>query len=81
MQYDLMLNPGRFAWAVNVTVEEGTLRIGALYLEPNVPDPNIRLESGDDVFDVLIPEEYLRRNSAQRAWNVQLPIADAPLLR
>ena len=55
MQYDVMLNPGRFAWAVNVLVEDDSVRIGALYLEPNVPDPNIRLESGSDVVDVILP--------------------------
>lgn len=76
MQFDLMLNPGRFAWAVNVMVEEeeGTVRIGALYLEPNVPDPNIRLTHGSDIFDVVLPEEFVRRGENLRAWNVELPL-------
>lgn len=75
MQYDLLLNPGRFAWAVNCSVGEDSVRIGALYLEPNVPDPNIRLTDGSDIFDVVLPDEYLRQPSAQRAWNVELPTA------
>ena len=74
MQFDLMLNPGRFAWAVNVSVEDDSVRIGALYLEPNVPDSNIRLESGNDVCDVVLPDEYLRQPNALRAWNVDLPL-------
>ena len=73
MQFDLMLNPGRFAWAVNVNVEDDSVRIGALYLEPNVPDSNIRLESGNEAVDVVLPEEFLRQGKAQRAWNVELP--------
>lgn len=77
MQYDVMLNPGRFAWAVNVLVEDDSVRIGALYLEPNVPDPNIRLESGSDVVDVILPAEFLKQRSSQRAWNVELPLATA----
>ena len=73
MQFDVLLNPGRFAWAVNAKVGENSVRIGALYLEPNVPTPNIRLESGSDIFDVVLPEEYLRQPDALRAWNVELP--------
>lgn len=53
-------------------VEDDSVRIGALYLEPNVPDSNIRLESGNNVVDVVLPEEFLRQGKAQRAWNVQL---------
>ena len=78
MQYDLLLNPGRFAWAVNCTVEEDSVRIGALFLEPNVPDQFIRLESGSDVFDVVLPEEYVRQGQSLRAWNVALPLNDEP---
>lgn len=74
MQYDLLLNPGRFAWAVNCIVEESSVRIGALYLEPNVPDPNIRLTHNDAYFDVVLPEEFLRVTDAQRAWNIELPL-------
>lgn len=77
MQYDLLLNPGRFVWAVNARVEEDSVRIGALYLEPNVPDPNIRLTHNDEHFDVELPEEYLGRSYAQRAWNVDLPLVKA----
>ena len=73
MQYDLLLNPGRFCWAVNCVVEEGSVRIGALYLEPNVPDPNIRLTDGSDIFDVVLPEEYVRQPVSMRAWSVELP--------
>lgn len=74
MQYDLLLNPGRFCWAVNCVVEESSVRIGALYLEPNVPDPNIRLTDGSDIFDVVLPEEYVRQSVSMRAWGVELPI-------
>ena len=74
MQFDLLLNPGRFAWAVNCTVDEDSVRIGALYLEPNVPDQFIRLESGSDIFDVVLPEEYVRQDQSLRAWNVELPL-------
>ena len=73
MQFDVLLNPGRFAWAINANVGENSVRIGALYLEPNVPSPNIRLESGGDIFNVVLPEEYLRQPHALRAWNVELP--------
>ena len=72
--YDLLRNPINSCWAVNCLVEEDTVRIGAFYLEPQIPSPNIRLESGSDKIDVLIPEEYLRRSESLRAWNVELPI-------
>lgn len=74
MQIDLLLNPGRFAWAVNCFVEEDSVRIGALYLEPNVPDQFIRLESGSDIFDVVLPAEFLNRSDPLRTWNCVLPL-------
>ena len=77
MQYDLLLNPGRFAWAVNCSVGEGSVHIGALYLEPNVPTEIIRLESGNEFIDVVLPEEFLRARTAQRAWNLSLPLVTA----
>ena len=55
-------------------MEEDSVRIGALYLEPNVPDQFIRLESGSDIFDVVLPSEFLHREEALRAWNVELPL-------
>ena len=76
MQFDLLLNPGRFAWAINCWVEEDTVRIGALYLEPDVPTPNIRLQSGGDIFEAILPEELLRQENAQRAWNITLPLTN-----
>ena len=76
MQFDLLLNPGRFAWAINCWVEEGTIRIGALYLEPDVPTPNIRLQSGGDIFEAILPDELLRQENAQRAWNITLPLTN-----
>ena len=74
MQYDLLLNPGRFAWAVNCRADEDSVRIGALYLEPHVPSQLIRLESGSDVFDVVLPAEFLKRSEPLRAWNCVLPL-------
>lgn len=72
--YDLLRNPVNMCWAVNCLVEEDTVTIGALFLEPQVPGSIIRLQSGSDKIDVLIPEEYLRRSESLRAWNVELPI-------
>ena len=72
--YDLLRNPVNFCWAVNCLVEEDSVRIGALYLEPNVPDQFIRLESGSDIFDVVLPAEFLKRSEPLRAWNCVLPL-------
>jgi len=72
--YDLLRNPINSCWAVNCLVEEDTVRIGAFYLEPQIPTPNIRLTDGSDKIDVLIPEEFLRQSESLRAWNVELPI-------
>ena len=71
-----MTSPINCAWAVNVAVEEGTLRIGALYVEPNIPTSIIRLESKGDIFDVVLPDELVQRDIPFRAWNVQLPLND-----
>lgn len=72
--YDLLRNPVNFCWAVNCLVEEDSVRIGALYLEPNIPDTNIRLTHMDQSVDVVIPDEYVRRSDSLRAWNIELPI-------
>ena len=71
--YDLLRSANNTCWAINCQVEEDSVRIGAIYLEPQIPSPNIRLESGSDKIDVLIPEEYLGRSESLRAWNVELP--------
>jgi hypothetical protein len=78
--YDLLRNPVNFAWAVNCLVEEDSVHIGALYLEPQIPDPNIRLAYNERYVDVIIPEEYIKRTESLRAWNVELPIATATQL-
>lgn len=75
--YDLLRNPVNFAWAVNCSVEEDSVHIGALYLEPQIPDPNIRLAYNDRYIDVTIPDEYVNKTESLRAWNVELPIATA----
>ena len=72
--YDLLRNPINLMWAVNCTMTQDSVRIGALYIEPDIPEENIRLESGSDKIDVVIPEEFLRQSTALRAWNVELPI-------
>ena len=74
MHFDLLLNPIRLVWAVNCQVEEDSIRIGALYLEPQIPDQIIRLSSGSDIFDIVLPEELLRSEQSFRAWNIELPL-------
>ena len=76
--YDLLRNPVNFAWAVNCYVEEDSVRIGALYLEPQIPTDIIRLAHNGQHVDVLIPDEYLNKVESMRAWNVDLPISKAP---
>ena len=75
---DLLLNPARFAWAVNCEILEGeeqdSLRIGALFLEPSIPTPIIRFTHNEQHLDVELPGQYLRVSYAQRAWNITLPI-------
>jgi len=72
--YDLLKNPINLVWAVNCVVEEDSLRVGALYLEPNIPTPIIRLSYQTDHIEVVLPDEYLRSSDSMRAWNVELPI-------
>ena len=74
MHHDLLLNPIRIAWAVNCEIEEDSIRIGALYLEPRIPSQIIRLTSGSDIFDVVLPEELLHSAQSLRAWNIELPL-------
>ena len=74
--YDLLRNPINSMWAINCFIEEDTVRIGALFLEPNCPTPNIRLTHDDESIMVTLPEEYLRRTEALRAWNVELPFVN-----
>lgn len=78
--YDLLRNPVNFAWAVNCVVEEDTVTIGALYLEPQIPNSPLRLAHNDEYVDVLIPDEYLNKGENMRAWNVDLPINKPPTL-
>tara|TARA_B100000497_G_C7482262_1_gene295955 strand:+ start:37 stop:261 length:225 start_codon:yes stop_codon:yes gene_type:complete len=74
----LLLNPGRFAWAVNSIREDDELRIGGLYLEPNIPDPNLRFTHSDGFIDVELPEEFVGQQEALRAWNISLKIRSHP---
>ena len=74
--FDLLRNPINSCWAVNCLVEESTVRIGAFFMEPNIPTPSIRLTHNDEHVTVTIPEEFLRRSSALRAWNIELPIVN-----
>ena len=68
----MLLNPGRFAWAVNSILEDEELRIGGLYLEPNIPDPNLRFTHPEGFIDVELPEEFIGQQEALRAWNICL---------
>ena len=77
--YDLLRNPINSCWAVNCFVEEDTVRIGAFFLEPNCPTPNIRLTHDDETITVTLPEEYLRRHESLRAWNIELPVLKEPV--
>lgn len=71
--YDLLRNPINSCWAVNCLVEEDTVHIGAFYLEPNIPTPNIRLTHNKEHITVQLPDEYLRQGQSLRAWNIELP--------
>ena len=79
-QYDLLSNPINTCWAINCVVGEDSVRIGAFYLEPNIPTPNIRLTHNDEHITVALPEEYLKRREALRAWNIELPFASSDQL-
>lgn len=74
--YDLLRNPINSMWAINCLVEEDTVRIGALYLEPGLPNNQVRLSHDDESIMVTVPDEYLRRTEALRAWNVELPFVN-----
>lgn len=71
---DLLKNPINLMYAVNCQVDDDTLRCGAIYLEPMIPTPNIRLMHTEGVIEVRLPDELLNRIDSYRAWNLDLPI-------
>lgn len=73
MAHDLLTDPFGSIYAVNCTIpEDGVLRCGALYIEPENPFPVIRLSHNSVTLDVSLPPECVNNSSAITAWDVTL---------
>lgn len=74
MHVDVLRSPLNNAFAINSEIEGDTLRCGALYLVPQIPDQLIRLAHPSGSVDVELPAELIRRPEPYRAWDINLHI-------
>ena len=73
--HDCLIDRFATIFAVNCDFdeEEGTLTVGALYLDPGLSFSNIRISDKAANIEIELPSDLLNVPSAQKAWNIQLP--------
>ena len=74
MHLDLLTNPIFLAYAVNCEIEQDHIVVGAIYLAPDISEPEIPLVSGETKVTAVLPEELIRKSEPMRAWNIKLPL-------
>jgi len=73
--HDCLIDRFATIFAVNAEFdeEEGTLTVGALYLDPGLSFSNIRISDRTANIEIELPQDLLNVPTAQKAWNIQLP--------
>jgi hypothetical protein len=72
-EVDLLLDPVCIVFAVNCEIFNDTIKIGAIYLEPQCTEAQVHLSGGGATVVVDLPPEWLNRPNALVAWSVELP--------
>jgi hypothetical protein len=75
MKHDLLVDKDRTIYAVNCTISNDDIAIGALYAEPGISDFLIRLSDKSASVVVELPVDLVHQSTFTRAWNITLPIA------
>lgn len=63
--------------AIDCTFDRDTVKVGAIYLEPETPCDKIRLSNGTHSFWIHLPEDLLHNPEPCCAWNLRFDITQA----
>lgn len=78
MYVDLLTDEENDVFAVDCVLTGSYLRVGALFVGPNLTTTAIRFLHNGEVFVVEFPESQLNQPDAAKAWDVDLPVLTDP---